>query len=273
VLPINFHKTFIPERRLITALLDFAAQKKEGTLQEISLETGIPMGQSTGKTPAIIDYARGMGLITIEKGEKQASKKPMLTDFGIIVYREDKYLSEEMVQWLVHMNLCRSDIGALAWHRVFAVGRNVLGTAFTKQQLEEYLISSCGPGKDRTGPLILTYTEDAALARAGILNVKGEEVLRRKAPSHVSYALPYSAFIIMLMEVFFPRQTQVTLTDFNKTTRWFDICLWNQPDVENILAQVELKNYLSIDRQMHPWIIEKKAPAKEVWLHIFDDMA
>ena len=36
MLPINFHKTFIPERHFIAALLDYAALGKAGTLQEIS---------------------------------------------------------------------------------------------------------------------------------------------------------------------------------------------------------------------------------------------
>ena len=45
MLPINFHKTFVPERRLIGELLHYAALGKEGDYQEISSETGIPMGK------------------------------------------------------------------------------------------------------------------------------------------------------------------------------------------------------------------------------------
>ena len=74
-----------------------------------------------------------------------------------------------MVQWLVHMNLCRSDIGAKTWHEVFAKGRSILGTVFTKKQLEDYLVGICGQGKNRTGPMVLAYTEDAALESQGEL--------------------------------------------------------------------------------------------------------
>ena len=49
MLAVNFHKTFIPERRLITDLMGYAALGQRGTFQEISADTGIPMGKSNGK--------------------------------------------------------------------------------------------------------------------------------------------------------------------------------------------------------------------------------
>jgi hypothetical protein len=273
MLPVNFHKTFIPERRLIAALLDFAALGKRGTLKEISAETGIPMGEYNGKVPAILDYAKGMGLIELDNKKGSSIKKPVLTSFGKAVYLEDKFLGEKMVQWLAHMNLCRNDIGAKTWNAVFAKARNILGTSFTKRQLEDYLTGVCGPGKDRTGPLVLTYTDDAALGRAGVLAAAGDNLTRKKAPVLDEYAIPYSAYILCLMETFFPGQGQVTSTDLNGKTLWFDICLWNQSDVEQVFSIVERKGYISIDRQMQPWIIEKNALADEVWPHIWDDIA
>lgn len=273
MLPLNFHKTFIPERRLIAALLEYAALNKQGDYQNISKETGIPMGKSSGKVPAILDYARGMGLLILENEQAGSIKKPVLTSFGKVVYLEDKFLGEKMLQWLVHMNLCRNDIGAKTWHEVFAKGRSILGTAFTKNQLEDYLVSICGEGKNRTGPMVLAYTDDAALGRSGVLTVDGAEVRRQKAPVLDIYAIPYSAYILELMDVFFLGQNQVTVSDFNNRTLWFDINLWDWSDIEYVLSLVESKGYLSIDRQMQPWIIEKKAMSDEVWQHIFDDMA
>lgn len=270
MLPINFHRTFIPERRYIRAILDYAALGKKGTYNDIADFTGIPMGKSTGKVPAILDYAKGMGLIEVNI-EKSQVRRPVLTSFGITVYCDDKFLGEDMVQWLAHMNLCRGDIGANAWHAVFAKGR--LGGSFTKDQLEEYLISIFGSGKERTGPLLVTYTDDAALARAGVLKVQDNTVNRCKAPFSDIYAIPYSAHILTLLETFFQGQSQVTLNDFNKETMWFDICLWNHSEIEFCMSMIESAGYISIDRQMRPWIIEKKAIADKVWPKIWDDMA
>jgi len=272
MLPLYFHKTFIPERRLIAAILDYAAAGKKGNYQEISSETGIPMGKSSGKVPAILAYATGMGLIKVFT-EKGAVKKPILTPFGKVIYAEDKYLSESMVQWLAHMNMCRSDIGARAWHAVFAQGRNIIGTSFSREQLEEYLVGIFGKGKRRIGPLISTYIQDAGLQRANVMSVNGKKIVRNKAPTLESYSVPYSAHILSLMEAYFKDQNQITFSDFNKKTLWFEICLWSQSDIERIFTFIEQKGYISIDRQMHPWIIEKKAKAEQVWTHIWDEMA
>lgn len=273
MLPLNFHKTFIPERRLIAALLEYAALNKQGSYQDIASETGIPMGKSSGKVPAILDYARGMGLVELSSEKASSIKKPVLTPFGKVVYLEEKYLGDRMLQWLVHMNLCRSDIGARTWYKVFAKGRSVLGTVFTKLQLEDYLVGIFGPDNNRTGPMVLTYTEDAALGRSGVLTVDKDTIKRHKAPVIDAYAIPYSAYILNLMEVFFPGESQVALSDFQRKTLWFDINLWGPSDIEYVLSLVEQKGYLSVDRQMQPWILEKKAMSTDVWPHIFDDMA
>lgn len=271
MLPLSFHQTFISERRLITAILDYAAMGKQGNYQEISSETGIPMGKSSGKVPAILAYAEGMGLIKIMK--KGAVTKPILTHFGKAVYAEDKYLSESTVQWLAHMNICRNDIGARAWHAVFAQGRNIIGTSFSREQLEEYLVGIFGKGKRRIGPLISTYIQDAGLQRANVLSVNGNKIVRNKAPTLESYSVPYSAHILSLMDAYFKNQNQITFSDFNKKTLWFEICLWSQSDIERIFTFIEQKGYISIDRQMHPWIIEKNAKADKVWAHIWDEIS
>ena len=53
MLPINFHKTFTPERHLLSALVEYAALGKEGNFREISVATGIPR-RIVGKVPAIL---------------------------------------------------------------------------------------------------------------------------------------------------------------------------------------------------------------------------
>ena len=201
---LNFHKTFIPERGLIAEILEYAAKGKKGNYQGISTETGIPMGKSSGKVPAILAYASGMGLIEVfaEKGVK----KPVLTPFGNIVYKKDKYLSENVVQWLAHMNLCRNDIGAKVWHAVFAMGRNIIGSAFTREQLEEYLISLFGKCSRIIGPLVSAYQKDVGFKEGNILFQNGSEIFRNKAPISELYSLPYSAHILTLLEAYFKRK-------------------------------------------------------------------
>lgn len=273
MLSINFHDTFMPERSLMALFLEYAAAEKSGTLKEISEVTGIPMGEYSGKMPAILNYAMGMGLVTLSTHPKSATKKPKLTSFGHIVIKEDPYMGEALTQWIAHMNLCRNDIGARTWHELFARGKFALGTTFTRGQLEDYLVSVFGKGsKNRTGPLIVTYADEAAMAKSGILTVEEEKIVRNKAPLLDYYAIAYSAHILTLMEDYFPQQGQVTLRDFNQKTNWFDICLWSEADIEKILEVIEGKQFVTVDRQMKPWILEKRTASEKVWPHIYDEL-
>jgi hypothetical protein len=272
LLPINFHKTFVPERRLIGELLHYAALGKAGSYQEISAETGIPMGESTGKVPAILDYARGMGLVELEGEGGGGTKKPVLTPFGRILYTEDRYMGLALSQWMAHIQLCRGDTGAKAWQAVFAKARWVLGSEFDKEQLENYLIGVFGPGGNRTGPLVRTYLDDAALSRARVLVEEGDQIARQKAPTTDSYAGAYSAIVLALMEAHFPGEAQVTLSEFDKRTLLFDACLWGQEDVETVCGLLDRKGIVTLDRQMRPWILERKAAADGAWARIYDDL-
>ncbi len=280
MLSLNFHQTFIPERRLIGDLLEYAALGKQGSYTEIAEETGIPMGMVSGKVPAIMNYAKGMGLIDIAKSTYTKGYAPNLTSFGKVVYLEDKYMGEQIVQVIAHMNLCRCDIGAKAWHALFAEGVS-LGDTFTKAELEEYLTVRFGAGnkRGRIGPLVSTYTDDAALARTALLRVPGDTVngdlviTLNKAPIFDAFTRIYAAYITELLELFFPMQAQVALTDFIETTKWFNICRWANKDIGLFFEQLERKGLISVDRQRQPWIIEKKFTAEKLWPEIFIDLA
>ena len=76
--------------------------------REISDETGIPQGESSGKVVPHLKYAAYMGLI-----ESDISA-PTLTMLGKTVLEQDGYCREELTQWIMHSNLC-SRIGAPLW--------------------------------------------------------------------------------------------------------------------------------------------------------------
>lgn len=273
LLPVTFHQTFIPERRYIAALLGYAALGLQGTLSEISEHTRIPMGKSSGKALATLDYARGMGLVELADTRGRSIRRPVLTPFGNTVFAHDRFMGEQVTQWLAHMNLCCPCNGAVAWHEVFAKGRAVLGHRFTLAELEAYLAGVFGEARSRTGPLVRAYLENEALAKSAVLNVDGDVVIRQKAPLLEEYAIPYSAYVLSLMDCLFPGQNQVTLMDFNARAFWFNTCLWSHSDIEAAFAMIEHTGYISVDRQMQPWIIERRASANEVWPLTYSEIA
>lgn len=256
---------------LLGKLLDYVAKGGFGTFREMSAATGIPMGVSNGKMPAIYSYALGMGLIV--SNDSGGVKAPRLTPFGRMVCKEDEYLGQSITQWIAHINLCRKDIGAKTWNLTFAAGSKIIGNSFTKNQLEEYLATKCGGGKDRVGPLLSTYLEDAALARAGVILNQRDAYQRKKAPLVSSFASGYSYILLMLLETFFPQQGQVTITDFEDSTSFFGICLWDEADRDHIFTFIERKGFLTVDRQMKPWLLERRASSEEALKHLYDDIA
>ncbi len=66
-LPLNFPHDFLPERSLLARLLPFASMSGSGDKVQIGAETGIPTGDSSGKVEPMIHYARGMGLVHVDK--------------------------------------------------------------------------------------------------------------------------------------------------------------------------------------------------------------
>jgi hypothetical protein len=273
-LPINFHQTFIPERRYITALLQYAAGDEQGTDQEISAATGIPTGKSSGKVPAIINYSSAMGLIHVQKGQKAGQKHILLTDFGLVVYMDDPSISEPLTQWLTHLHLCRKNGGADVWYHTFGAGRDVLGMKFTESELNDYLNSVFGKRtKSHIGPMIRTYEEQAALKNAEVIKRTDSSIIRMPAPLLRGFTDGYCAFILSLWKEHFTNDGQVTLKDFEAVTYWKSICGWSDRHVEMVLAMAQEAGAIDVDRQMRPWVLRRKCDVKPFWQKLYAQLA
>jgi len=255
-------------------MLSFAAAEKDGSVQEISAQTGIPMGKSSGKTPAVLDYCCGMGLLTIPP-KTGAVKSPRLTPFGRVVLLEDKFLKQPLTQWLAHLQLCRPDAGAEAWFLTFVKARKILGDAFKQEQLESFLRDESG-GKFSTslvGPLIRTYTDPAGLLDIRLLDVSGSgEVSRRPAPISKDFVRGYAAWLITLLEIHFPDQREVAASDLQRLTCWDDIGGWSSAQSDQLLTLIQERHLIDINRHLRPWVITRLCPSAEVWPTIYQDL-
>lgn len=270
-LGLRFHQTFIPERNYIGALLRFAAEDGTGNDREIMEKTGIPTGKSSGKVPAVIKYSEGMNLVRTRGSA--GNRRISLTPFGKSVLEENPTLSEPLTQWMLHLHLCRRKRGAEIWHQVFGPGRKILGHTFTRTLLDEYLSGLFGKRKrSLIGPLISTYTSEAALKGAGVLAEAGETITRSPAPIDAVHAPGHGAFLLSLWEAHFPDDRQVTLTDFEAETRWSLICGWNEAEIGEALASVAGTGAVEIDRQMHPWVINRREAAETLWRRLYSEL-
>lgn len=271
-LPRNFHKSFIPERRFIHALLRFAAGRGAGTIQEIAEATGIPTGVSSGKVAPTIDYCRAMGLFTLPE-ERSAIKRPELTAFGRVVLLEDPYLKTEITQWLAHLNLCGEETGAEVWYQTFWNGAARLGPVFERESLENWLASMCNTKTGGLiGPLISMYQEDASFAICGALTENGKQISRHTMAIHSEFVWGYAAWLLSTIERIAPHGEQVTLPQIEKACGWRILTGWTSADSDRALSLIERKGAISIDRHMQPWILRAKETAANAWRLLFSDM-
>lgn len=274
LLALNFHNTFKPERNYIHALLAYVAEGKKGTLQEISEQTGIPMGESSGKTQPTIHYCLGMGLMTISPIKQSPGVKAFeLTAFGKKVFCEDPYLMYPITQWIAHFFMCHPKTGAGAWAHCFAEGYPAsLGRTFTNPELTAFLKMFYPTSKKVVGPLLGMYTDNASFLTCGALKEDGANIVRATPPLNDEMYLGYGAWVIHLLEEFFPKQDQVPLSDFQDATKWLNITTWKPNELSVVLSELEKAGWIAIDRHMEPWLIIKHTDAKSAWQHIYDNI-
>ena len=270
-LPRNFHKSFLPERQYINALLRFAAAGREGDYQSIAEDTGIPMGSSSGKVPAILDYCRGMGLIKLASLPPSSIKRPILTPFGRVVFLEDPFLKTSISQWISHLNLCSPHSGADVWYHVFVRSIPSLGVRFDRSSLESYLdLIYDSSRRSKIGPLLGMYEDDAAFHKCGVLSQNDGTIIRKIAPLQEDYAFAYGAWLMQLMSDHLSDTDQVSTQELENCSGWVSITGWDIIQQQKCLELVESKGICSIDRHMQPWLLHAKSSPESAWRQIYD---
>jgi len=269
----NFHKTFIPERQYINAILKFSASEGAGNYQEIASQTGIPMGVSSGKVPAILDYCKGMGLIDLSNSYNKGTKKPTLTTFGRTVLLNDPFLKEGITQWITHFNLCDPISGADVWYHCFLKGFRVLGMSFSIEDVNKYLSMIYKTNKPNLiGPLIRMYQDDSSFNKCNVLQQENDLIFRRIAPITNEYGLAYGAWILELMKKHFSNRNQISITELETQAGWLSITEWDFSGATTVLELIQRKGLLEVDRTMKPWLLRALKDNNEAWKEIYNDM-
>ncbi len=272
-LPRNFHKTFIPERQYINAMLRFAASGGIGNYQDIASETDIPMGNSSGKVPSILEYCKGMGLVKLNNRYKKGIKKPELTPFGRTVLLNDPFLKERVTQWIAHLNLCSPIFGADVWYYTFFKGFHELGMSFQRENLTKYLALKYQVNRSNLiGPLIRMYQDEASFCICNVLSESSGVINRKKAPIADEFCLAYGAWILQLMSDHFPHSDQISVTELDKEAGWRLIPGWNTFDTNKVLKLIQRKGIIEVDRTMNPWLLRAIKVTDEAWKKIYDDL-
>lgn len=251
---LSFHQSFVPERKYLSSLMKFAAQPKEADTDNIAEETGIPTGESSGKVEPTINYGKGMGLLDVSRGEVKKWHL-QLTPLGKIIRVEDQYISEGFTQWILHLLLCRRNGGAEAWHAVFGDSELELGSSFTEESLETFLINKYGNRSKIVGPLVRMYSSEASFIKCRALVEAGSSLKRESAPCVKTHFPGYFFIFSALWDDLFRGEQQIAYDAFERKTHFFATMNWSNSQINSFLDQLSDDGFAKIDRQTGSAII------------------
>lgn len=268
-LPLSFHMTFQPERHYLTALLKFAQTQNSGTIDGISQATGIPTGKSTGKVKPLLQYAQGMGLLELGP-TSDGLQQFALTSLAHTILREDPHLLEENTQWALHLMLCGRRGGAEVWYAVFVEAANILGQAFPEQQFEQFLVNRYGSSRDAVGPLVRTYADPAALAKAGAIACDDGRITLRRVPTEPALIDTVAALVLLAWDDAAPNDSQVALSALEAMSGLLAATGWGLEDQSQLLTEMESRGLLRVDRQTGDPILTRLVSTDHVLRIMYD---
>lgn len=270
----NFHRTFIPERRYLGALLNYAADGGAYEIQKIADATGIPTGASSGKSIPTADYCRGMGLVSLVKAASKDDDSTLaLTPFGRTVFLEDKFFKEPFTQWLAHLRLCNQWRGADTWFYLFCESTPVFGNRAGAEDMLKWLSPLIG-GKDpetAVSPTIRMYAEEASFADCGAIVREKGNLIRAVAPIRPEFAFGYAAWLAECMELAGRGEGQVSIDELETQAGFARISGWSPSDVQQVLELLERKRLVEVDRHMHPWLVRFLYPSATLWPRLYEE--
>jgi len=264
---LTFHETFAPENNYLSKIIEFSATKNNGTIKEISDVTSIPTGRFSGKVVPTIKYAQGMGLINVER-PSEGGYKLYLTALGLEVFEQDKYLKEEMTQWLLHLMFCRRHGGAEAWYSVFGEGHLPLGRIFSRDAVSAYLKTT----NDNVSPLWRMYSNSSGFTLCNALEENDGVLVRTVAPMTSDFFSAYAFFLLSAWEVHFTGDQQFSISDFEDSTKVFATLGFNDTEVNTFLDWMSDKGYVQIDRLTGEALILKLVEAKTTIKSLYDSL-
>lgn len=280
-LPDTFHETFPPERPYLRAILNLAAERQQGTREEIQVATGIPTGEGSGKVVPHIRYAAGMGLLWDERqGNRYA---PRLTPLGEVVLAEDRSLDEAFTQWLVHLFLCRRRGGGGPWYALFGRGATLLGNRFRRNELERWWTHA--HSNPRLPPFTGMYSRDDSFRRASILTgfeektsesgnttTTWETFERQPAPRPWYFAAGLAYWLLDQWLAAFPNRVQLSLAELTTASDFVAIAAWSEAETAEALARMAEIGALRVEHQLADMVLTRLVEPASLLLRLYRDL-
>lgn len=259
VTSINFHQTFRPEKQYITSILEIAGDLGYRSVKDISLQTGIPNGKSSGKVEPHIIYASFMGLIAYDKNDSEYSLQR--TELGEAVYMEDPGLQEELTLLLCHCMMQRQQSGAILWSAAF---KNV----FPRYRMgisKDMLIKELNVMLDRKvtvkniAPFYGSY--DSFFDTIGLLTDENNMIGISSLSYNREYLYLYGLVLLEYWKDAYPNRDEITSFQLEEL-HFGAVFGWDTQQEYEVLEHLSDKGIIRMNRQLMPYTILKMAESR-----------
>ena len=262
---VNFHKTFSPQDSYITKILELAQDGYTGSKEEISKETGIPTGKTSGKVVPHILYAQYMGLTThmLSKGKYTLE----LTDLGKMILENDKYLFEDITRLICHYNICDEDTGAYLWSFLYnrlpiMLDENMSEEAMKKKYKDFFMV------KTDIGALKKSYSNGGFFALLNLLDFS-EGIRINSAYYKVERLYVYAYALFSSWDRKYHETPEIT-ADQIIAMKWNKRFGFDEDEMLLALEQMEGKQLLRLNKQLIPYTIIRNVNTADVLPHLYE---
>ena len=246
---LKFHETFQPEAGYISKILELANDSYSGDKFQISEITGIPTGNQKGKVEPHIKYASFMGLVeySVENGVYQLT----LSDLGTLVFKEDKYLHEQLTRWICHYRLSCEN-GAPQWNYLIHKanqGFNIQNSSQFYLDKASDFFSTKISFEELFGVVKRSYTDGFF----GDLNyLKWAFEMQVEHFLHQEHLFAYAYSLLDSWDKLYPDRQELTLIEINSGIGIGRIYNFSNETIDDVLDMLSNEGIISVNRQLNP---------------------
>ena len=262
---VNFHKTFPPQESYITKIMELAKNNYTGSKEDISEETGIPTGKTSGKVVPHILYARYMGLTThtLTKGKFALD----LTDLGKSVLENDKYLFEDISRLICHYNMCDEVTGAYLWSFIYSGLPIMLDESMSEEAIKKKYNDFFAVKTD-LGALRKSYSDDGFFSQLDLIDFSdGIRINSAYYKDERLYVYAYTLFSSWDKKY---SGIQEITADQMTEMKWNKRFGFDEDEMLYALEQLEAKQLIRLNKQLVPYTVIRNADTADVLPHLYE---
>jgi hypothetical protein len=256
---LNFHQTFAPEMEAISRILSLADSDAGFlTKEEISEQTAIPTGKSSGKVEPHIYYAAAMRLITFEK--VSGKYKCKMTALGKVVALEDSYLVENISKLILHAFLVDKHAPTTLWSYVFNEFIFKVMPVFNNELLQNSIERRFAANVNLT-PFRTCYSSDLSLGELGFLSLNDKEYTVNSHRVSKENVYVYGYVLLTKWEEILESRSEITFDEITETLFFGKQFLWENRQLQDVLDLMQDVGLIKVNAQLTPITIIKNQNA------------